>query len=185
MVRTKKRKSHSLHNPPPTPPAPRTVTDEKQRAEQIKIALSSPVDKRLVLELANIVLAFEAFPYKRHTGLNIAKWIKSSLARVGLELGDVVMMVPDGAANGIKAVKYLDMKYDICPAHQLHRSILYACGFAGKPSQNAKLALMLRNSNRIASKASGQARAPLAPPTCRPPPPLRPRAAAATHRRLR
>jgi hypothetical protein len=46
--------------------------DEKERQEALAVALGAPVDERLVLELVNLVISFEAFPFKAHTGINIA-----------------------------------------------------------------------------------------------------------------
>ena len=52
-----------------------------------------------------MLLLFESIPEKSHTGLNIEKWIENSLRQSGLEKAGVTLTVPDGAANGLRALR--------------------------------------------------------------------------------
>ena len=64
--------------------------------------------KERVLRVVSKLLDFSAFPYIEHSGANIAKWIISVLSKYSLTLADIKMIVPDGASNGRKALRFVD-----------------------------------------------------------------------------
>ena len=64
----------------------------------------------------------------------------------------MTLAVPDGASNGINALKTTGMDYEICDPHQLQRAVLYAVGLAGKESVNPEFAAVLKKQNKIGAK---------------------------------
>lgn len=50
------------------------------------------------LKLEHAVLAFEEFPDESHSGKNIAKWLKATMAMFSIEKRDVILFSPDGAS---------------------------------------------------------------------------------------
>ena len=85
----------------------------------IAIAEGTDLDPKLTLELVDCVLLFESFPEKSHTGLNIENWLLNGLKEAGLEKADIALTVPDGAANGLRALRAMGLPYEICDPHQL------------------------------------------------------------------
>lgn len=69
--------------------------------------------KERVLKVKHKLLDFSSFPYVKHTGKNLAKWIVSVLARFGLSLSDALMFVPDGASNNINALTMLFVPFEV------------------------------------------------------------------------
>jgi len=49
------------------------------------------------MKLEHAVLAFEEFPDESHTGKNIARWLKTTMALFDIENRDVILFSPDGA----------------------------------------------------------------------------------------
>lgn len=89
------------------------------------------------LELHDDLLDFSIFPFTEHTGENIKSWIISICDRWHIPLASISGVTPDGAADGVKAlklIKELKHSFDICGLHQLQRSILYAIGLAASKS---------------------------------------------------
>ena len=66
-----------------------------------------------VLRVRSILLDFSAFPYITHSGSNIAQWIVNVLAKYGCTLKDIRTIVPDGASNGIKALRMLHVAFEV------------------------------------------------------------------------
>ena len=62
----------------------------------------------------------------------VEAWIRASLAKYGLFLEDFHLFVPDGASNGIKALKLLKSLYRVCAAHDLQMSASHAAGNGSK-----------------------------------------------------
>ena len=54
------------------------------------------------------------------------------MAKYGLFLEDFHLVVPDGANNGIKALKLLKVLYRVCAAHDLQMSASHAAGNGSK-----------------------------------------------------
>ena len=54
------------------------------------------------------------------------------MAKYGLFLEDFHLFVPDGASNGIKALKLLKSLYRVCAAHDLQMSASHAAGNGSK-----------------------------------------------------
>ena len=96
------------------------------------------------LKIQTRLLDFSAFPYIRHTGVNIAAWIVSTLHKFGLSLNEVLVVVPDGAANGKKACRKLHVPYEVCHAHNFQRVIEIAHGRGSTPSENPEMKTVLR-----------------------------------------
>lgn len=114
-------------------------------------ALSKQPKKRVpVLEKLQCMIDFEAFD-QAHSAQNLARWYKCVLARYGLTLADIGISTLDGASNGQKALRLLYLCARICFAHNLQRSVLYALGIAGKPSQNEDAAACIAKNNNIAA----------------------------------
>lgn len=104
------------------------------------------------LKISTRLLDFSAFPYIRHTADNIAAWIVSTLAKYGLTLADVLIIVPDGASNGKKACRKLHVPYEVCHAHNFQRVIEIALGRGSTPSENPEMSSILRKHDRISQK---------------------------------
>ena len=91
------------------------------------------------LKISTRLLDFSAFPYIRHTADNIAALIISTLAKHGLTLADVLVIVPDGASNGKKACRKLHVPYEVCHAHNFQRVIEITLGRGSTPSENPEM----------------------------------------------
>ena len=74
-------------------------------------------------ELEQALLDFNAFPYHRHTAINIEKWLKQALQDWGIEYKDIVCIVPNGGANVKKACRISGLNTRTCYAHDLQRHI--------------------------------------------------------------
>ena len=62
--------------------------------------------------------------FKHHTADAIKVQIKACVEENKCDMADFFHWTPDGAANGIKALKKLAVdSYDICTAHQLQRVV--------------------------------------------------------------
>lgn len=105
-----------------------------------------------MLRVRSVLLDFSAFPYTTHNGSNIAQWIVNVLAKYGLKLSDIRTVVPDGASNGLKALKTLHVPFEVCYAHNLARCLEIAFGRGSKVTQNDELKKLIRKHDRIAQK---------------------------------
>ena len=112
---------------------------EEGQDEETAIAIAEGVDlePKLTLELVDCVLLFESFPEKSHTGLNIENWLLNGLNEAGLEKADIALTVPDGAANGLRALRAMGLPYEICDPHQLQVG-QPACAPAAYPRTHAR-----------------------------------------------
>ena len=107
------------------------------------------------------VLDFDVFPHTEHTGLNIRSWLKTVLAKRGINHSAVSGIAPDGASDGqcgLNQIEDLREKVDTCHLHGLQRSVLYSAGLAGTESKNPEFKSHLKCHNRYA-QASNQIRA--------------------------
>lgn len=86
--------------------------DEDDEATAVAVAHGIQLDPVLTLELHDVVLLFETFPEKSHTGLAIETWIQNGLTAAGLEKADIALTVPDGAANGLRALRAMGLPYE-------------------------------------------------------------------------
>ena len=57
------------------------------------------------LRLVQLLLAFKRFPRQRHNAINISVFLAAALKFYGIHSIDIEMATPDGAANGVKALK--------------------------------------------------------------------------------
>ena len=64
-----------------------------------------------------MLLKFGQFEKLRHTGRAIAMWVLAALADVGLKPTDLTLGCPDGASNGLKALRQMHVTYDPCVEH--------------------------------------------------------------------
>ena len=113
---------------------------------------SGPDAKERGLKISTVLLDFSAFPYIRHTADNIAAWIVTTIAKYGLTLADVLIIVPDGASNGKKACRKLHVPYEVCYAHNFQRVVEIAFGRGSTPSENPEMRIILRKHDRISQK---------------------------------
>ena len=74
------------------------------------------------------------------------------MAKYGLTLADVLIIVPDGASNGKKACRKLHVPYEVCYAHNFQRVVEIAFGRGSTPSENPEMRIILRKHDRISQK---------------------------------
>ena len=89
---------------------------------------TKPTITVLRLILKSLILDFSSFPFKSHTAVNIEAWLLSTFEKFGLSVADFHLFVPDGAANGLKALKLLKVLCRVCAAHDLQSSASHATG---------------------------------------------------------
>jgi len=87
-------------------------------------------------EFKAVTLAFSSFGSTSHTSKNIKKWIESVLTTYGLKASDVVIVSPDAAANGLKALKMAGLDSWTCLPHKVANAVKNALGI---PSRRKKL----------------------------------------------
>lgn len=112
------------------------------------------------LEVSSEVLEFEQFPETRHTANNIKTWIQSVLTRNKLPYHAVSGVSPDGAADGVAAIKQINELHNVldkCQLHQLNRTVLASLGLALTPCPNEGAKEVVRSHRRI-SQLSNQSR---------------------------
>jgi hypothetical protein len=84
--------------------------------------------------LLDELLDFYMFPFTAHTSENIKTWLVGWMVVEELPAKVWVGLTPDGAADGVKAIKMipgLENKMNVCNLHSLQRSVLYSIGMAG------------------------------------------------------
>ena len=104
------------------------------------------------LELQSELLEFEEFPYTAHTAVNIANWIQATLRKKNLPLSVLTGITPDGASDGVAAIKSIDQLaelLDICLLHQTNRTLLYAMGLTGRPCRNEAAREVIRENRKV------------------------------------
>ena len=79
-------------------------------------------------EFKRLTLAFSSFGTTSHTSANIKKWLDGVLATFGLKASDIVIVSPDAAANGIKALKMAGLETWTCLPHKLANAVKNALG---------------------------------------------------------
>ena len=97
-----------------------------------------PTNQVLHLVMKSILLDFSSFPFKSHTAENIEAWLLSSIAKYGLSIEDFHLFAPDGANNGLKAMKLLKALYRVCAAHNVQMAAQHAGGNGSKVSPPAR-----------------------------------------------
>jgi hypothetical protein len=109
-------------------------------------------DPKKGLYMLPFQMSYSQFPFDRHTGENIAVWLKETNAKHGVDLDrDVGTPTIDGASNGKRAMTILKKEVRICSAHQMARAVAYATGDAGK--KNADARKLIRAFRRLAAFA--------------------------------
>jgi hypothetical protein len=94
------------------------------------------------LELVDELLEFYVFPFTAHTSENIKTWLVALMVAEELPADVWISMTPDGASDGVKAIKMvpgLAHKMNVCALHQLQRTVLYSVGMAGSGSTRKNL----------------------------------------------
>ena len=81
--------------------------------------------------LHDLLLDISPFPEARHTGENIAAWLRGASENYGLTTADVTLATPDSAANMLRSCDLLDLPLRPCFAHLLRRCLMYALGVSG------------------------------------------------------
>jgi hypothetical protein len=103
--------------------------------------------------LEQFLLEFMTFPRKRHTHINLANWILSVLKLYDLDRNQIELFVPDGAANGLKALNKIGARWRVCDAHQLQRCIQYGTGEAGGNNcMNPEFRQLLKRNETMVTK---------------------------------
>lgn len=115
-----------------------------------------------------VVLSMKPFGADRHTGENICAWFSEVLRDYGILATDIFLIVPDGAANGKKAVElYCEdvfkktgvvVEWHVCYAHELQRSALISFGRANG-DQNPELKAVLDKHSKLVGKIHHSTRA--------------------------
>ena len=91
-------------------------------------------DKPKKIDLHDEVMEFYVFPFTAHTSENIKTWLVSLFAAEDLPATVWIGITPDGAADGVKAIRSvpgLAHKMNVCHLHQLQRIVQYSIGMAG------------------------------------------------------
>jgi hypothetical protein len=117
----------------------------------LTFVVEHPITKKR--EFQDMLLKFGHFPKIRHTGKAIARWLLNALAAVGLSTTDIVLATPDGASNGLKALRMMHVVYDICVEHQLDRIVSHATGLASKKgAENPDCYALIKANRKMAAK---------------------------------
>ena len=108
------------------------------------------------------LLDFYMFPFISHVSVNIRDWFIQLMAAEELPAQLWTGVTPDGAADGLKALRMipgLEKKVNTCHLHQVQRSVLYAIGLAGSAStrKNQDARDLVRTNGRI-TKLQNQSR---------------------------
>ena len=88
------------------------------------------------------LLDFYMFPYVSHVSTNIRDWFIELMVAEDMPAAVWVGISPDGAADGLKAMRMIpgfEKKVDVCHLHQLQRSVLYSVGLAGTAATRRNL----------------------------------------------
>jgi hypothetical protein len=93
-------------------------------------------------------LKFGQFEELRHTGRAIAMWVLAALADVDLRPTDLTLGCPDGASNGVKALRQMNVTYGPCAEHQLDRAVKHSTGEASKDGEDNQECHTLIMANR-------------------------------------
>jgi hypothetical protein len=77
-------------------------------------------------------------------------WVLAALADVGLRPTDLTLGCPDGASNGLKALRQMNVTYDPCAEHQLDRTstVKHSTGEASKDGEDNQECYALIMANR-------------------------------------
>jgi hypothetical protein len=108
----------------------------------------------------DMLLKFGHFTPVTHSAKNIARWLLRALSDVGLTPADITLATPDGAANGLKALRIMGVMFDACIEHQLDRAVSHSTGegtkgHAANPAchdlivANAKMAAKIVSSTKL------------------------------------
>ena len=79
-------------------------------------------------EFKSVTLAFSSFGTTSHTGKHIKEWIDSVLEIYGLKPSDVVIVSPDAASNGLKALKMIGLEAWTCLPHKIANAVKAGLG---------------------------------------------------------
>jgi hypothetical protein len=102
----------------------------------------------------DMLLKFGQFEKLRHTGRAIAMWVLAApLADVGLRPTDLTPGCPDGASNGLKALRQMHITYDPCVEHQLDRAVKHSTGEASTDGEeNLECYALIMANRKMAAK---------------------------------
>ena len=114
------------------------------------------------IRLVDELLDFFMFPFISHVSVNIRDWFIEIMIAEELPAQVWTGITPDGAADGLKALRMipgLEKKVNTCHLHQMQRSVLYAVGLAGTAStqKNQDARDLIRTNGRI-TKLQNQSR---------------------------
>ena len=104
------------------------------------------------LQLAQFLMSFKKFPRKRHNAENLSEFVDDELIALGIESEDIEMATPDGASNGVKALKLSSIPGRVCADHNLQRCAKYGLGTTGKPCKNPYMRDHIKSNKKMVKK---------------------------------
>lgn len=97
-------------------------------------------------EFQEYLLSATNFPRQSHSGVNIKKFLMDLFSRFDIAIEDIGSVTLDGASNGLKAMKLMNVNYRVCFIHDVARAVHYAM-----TADNDDMASVIKSHKRFAA----------------------------------